>query len=218
MLKPDSYKGYTVGDNTNKNLSKHPYRLDDEKLMYPFYEKLVKWSATTPSLKNVCIHKGLFPPSVAKQFPHLADYADVRDVGKAAKDWPKLNFIIYHGGYRYRRRRHAPRRAGRSSSRAAASTGSAISPRFRRSTASPTSTRTSARLFAQTTIAEPRLSAVMMGQLIKGMGADHVVLGHRRDLDRRAAVADRGAAAARDSRGASRRNTASPRWGPPTAR
>jgi predicted TIM-barrel fold metal-dependent hydrolase len=25
----------------------------------------------------------------------------VRDVGKAAKDWPQLNFIIYHGGYRW---------------------------------------------------------------------------------------------------------------------
>ena len=56
-LKPDSFKGYTIGDNTNKHLAKHPYRLDDEKLMYPFYEKLVK-----AGLVNVCIHKGLFPP------------------------------------------------------------------------------------------------------------------------------------------------------------
>ena len=63
-LKPDSWKGYTVGDNTNKNLSKHPYRLDDEKIMYPFYERLVKWSKDMPSMVNVCIHKGLFPPSV----------------------------------------------------------------------------------------------------------------------------------------------------------
>ena len=31
-LKPDSLKGYTVGDNTNKHLSKHPWRMDDEKL------------------------------------------------------------------------------------------------------------------------------------------------------------------------------------------
>src|SRR5687767_3391867 len=86
-LKPDSWKGYTIGDNTNKHLSKWPFRLDDEKIMYPFYERLVKWSKTTPSLKNVCIHKGLFPPSVEKEFPHLLEYSDVRDVGKAAKDW-----------------------------------------------------------------------------------------------------------------------------------
>ena len=95
-LKPDSMKGYTIGDNTNKNLSKHPWRLDDEKLVYPAYEKFTK-----AGLKNVCVHKGLFPPSVEKQFPHLLEYSDVRDVGKAAKDWPQLNFIIYHGGYRF---------------------------------------------------------------------------------------------------------------------
>ncbi|HEY6240850.1 MAG TPA: hypothetical protein VIW78_08425, partial [Burkholderiales bacterium] len=77
-LKPDSMKGYTIGDNTNKNLSKHPWRLDDEKLVYPAYEKFLK-----AGLKNVCVHKGLFPPSVEKQFPHLREYSDVRDVGKA---------------------------------------------------------------------------------------------------------------------------------------
>ena len=27
--KPDSYKGYTVGDNTNKHLAKHPWRNED---------------------------------------------------------------------------------------------------------------------------------------------------------------------------------------------
>ena len=31
-LKPDSFKGYTIGDNTHKDLSKHPWRMDDEKL------------------------------------------------------------------------------------------------------------------------------------------------------------------------------------------
>jgi hypothetical protein len=100
-LKPDSWKGYTIGDNTNKHLAKHPYRLDDEKIMYPFYERLVKWSKDHPSIVNVCIHKGLFPPSVEHKFPHLVGYCHVADVGKAAKDWPQLNFIIYHSGYRW---------------------------------------------------------------------------------------------------------------------
>ena len=36
-LKPDAFKGYTVGDNTNKQLARHPWRMDDEKLLYPFY-------------------------------------------------------------------------------------------------------------------------------------------------------------------------------------
>jgi predicted TIM-barrel fold metal-dependent hydrolase len=170
-LKPDSMKGYTIGDNTNKHLSKHPWRLDDEKLLYPAYEKFVK-----AGLKNVCVHKGLFPPSVEKQFPHLLEYSKVGDVAKAAKDWPQLNFIIYHGGYRY--------------------AGGGLAEdgwnQFEKTGRVDWITDLAeipgkygvknvyadvGQLFAQTTIAEPKLSAVMMGQLIKGMGVDHVVWG-----------------------------------------
>ncbi len=90
-LKPDSFKGYTIGDNTNKQISKYPWRMDDPKVAYKGYEKFAK-----AGLVNVCVHKGLFPPSVEQQFPHLLAYSDVRDVGQAAKDWPQVNFIIYH--------------------------------------------------------------------------------------------------------------------------
>ena len=173
--KPDSFKGYTVGDNTNKQLSKHPWRLDDEKLLYPLYERLAKWSKTTPSLANVCVHKGLYPPSTSKQFPQLLDYADVRDVAKAAKDWPQLNFVIYHSGFRY--------------------TGGAWSvgwEQFEKTGRIDWVTDLAdipakhgvknvygdlGQIFAQSTIAEPRLCAAMLGQLIKGLGADHVVWG-----------------------------------------
>ena len=170
-LKPDSMKGYTIGDNTNKDLSKHPWRLDDEKLVYPAYEKFLK-----AGLRNVCIHKGLFPPSVEKQFPHLLAYSDVRDVAKAAKDWPQLNFIIYHGGYRW------------------AGGGNAVDAwkQFEETGRIEWITDLAeipgrhgvknvyadvGQLFAQSTIADPRVSAVMMGQLVKGMGADHVCWG-----------------------------------------
>ena len=33
-FKPDSWKGYTVGDNTHKESAQHPWHADDEKLMY----------------------------------------------------------------------------------------------------------------------------------------------------------------------------------------
>ena len=33
-------KGYTIGDNSHKELSKHPWRLDDEKLVYPAFVDL----------------------------------------------------------------------------------------------------------------------------------------------------------------------------------
>ena len=52
-------------------------------------------------IRNVAIHKGLFSESDEKKFPRLREFAKVDDVGKAAKDWPQLNFLIYHAAYRY---------------------------------------------------------------------------------------------------------------------
>jgi predicted TIM-barrel fold metal-dependent hydrolase len=175
-LRPDAFKGYTIGDNTNKHLSKYPYRLDDEKLMYPFYEQLVKWSKETPSIVNVCIHKGLFPPSVEKQFPHLLAYSDVRDVGQAAKDWPQLNFVIYHSGWRWTGP-DAPKLAWEHFEK----TGrvewvtdlSDIPAKY----GVKNVYGDLGQLFAWSTTANPRLGAAIMGQLVKGLGSDHVVWG-----------------------------------------
>jgi predicted TIM-barrel fold metal-dependent hydrolase len=168
ILKPDSFKGYTIGDNTNKDLSKHPWNLDDEKLVYPAYEKFQK-----AGLKNICIHKGLFPPSVEKQFPHLLPYCDVRDVAKAAKDWPGLNFIIYHGGYRLGPVGDAWANFEKTGRVDWVSDLADIPAKH----GVKNVYADVGQLFAQTTIAEPRLAAVMMGILIKGLGADHVCWG-----------------------------------------
>jgi len=171
VLKPDSFKGYTIGDNTNKQLSVHPWRLDDEKLVYPAYEKFVK-----AGLKNVCIHKGLFPPSVEKSFPNLLQYAKVDDVAKAAKDWPQLNFIIYHGGYRYSGSggvEGAWAQFEKSGRIDWVSDLADIPGKYGVSNVYADV----GQLFAQSTIADPRVSAVMMGQLVAGMGADHVCWG-----------------------------------------
>jgi hypothetical protein len=62
-LKPDSFKGYTIGDNTNKKVGKYPWRMDDEKVAYKAYEKFAK-----AGLVNVCVHKGLFPPHTGRSF------------------------------------------------------------------------------------------------------------------------------------------------------
>ena len=136
---PDSFKGYTIGDNTHKELSRYPWRLDDEKLLYPFYEKM-REGRHQQRLRA----QGSVPAVGRAAVSALRDLCDVGDVGKAAKDWPQLNFIIYHSAYRFlgggRRRRR-----WRSSSRPVASSGSPTSPRFRRSTASTTSTAISGR-------------------------------------------------------------------------
>lgn len=94
--RPDSWKGYTIGDNTHKSESSWPWLMDDERVTYRGYEKMDK-----AGIRNVCVHKGLFPPSAEKKWPHLLNHAKVDDVPKAAKDWPNLNFLIYHSGYRH---------------------------------------------------------------------------------------------------------------------
>ena len=173
-LQPDSFKGYTVGDNTNKHLARHPWHLDDEKLLYPFYEKLVKAAKKRPSLANVCVHKGLFPPSVTQRFPNLVDYADVRDVAKAAKDWPELNFIIYHSGFRFTGAQDAGWAQFQQSGRIDWVTDLSEIPAKH---GVKNVYGDLGQIFAQSTIAQPLLCAAMMGQLIQGLGADHVVWG-----------------------------------------
>jgi uncharacterized protein len=93
VYKPDPWKSYTIGDPLAP--SKYPWRLDDEKVMYPFYEKAVKAGITT-----LCIHKGLLPPDYEKSFAGVWEYATAWDIGKAAKDWPQMTFVIYHSALR----------------------------------------------------------------------------------------------------------------------
>ena len=93
VYKPDSWKSYTIGDSLAP--SKYPWRLDNDQVMYPFYEKAVKAGMTT-----ICIHKGLLPPDYEKSFAGVWEYATAWDIGKAAKDWPQMNFVIYHSALR----------------------------------------------------------------------------------------------------------------------
>jgi predicted TIM-barrel fold metal-dependent hydrolase len=169
-LKPDSCKGYTIGDNTHKEISRYPWRMDDEEVAYKGYELMMK-----AGIRNVCIHKGLFAPAVEKQFPNLRGYADVADVGQAAKDWPQLNFIIYHSAYRH----------------VGGDPKEALAEFERTGRISWTSDLADipaqygvnnvygdvGQLFATTLVAEPNVCAALMGILVKGLGTDHVCWG-----------------------------------------
>jgi uncharacterized protein len=171
QLKPDSWKGDTIGDNTNKNISKYPWRMDDEKMTYPFYEKILKAGNNI-----VCVHKGLFPPSIEQQYPHLLQYSDVRDVGKAAKDWPQISFVIYHSAYRFAgggRAEDAYAQFERTGRVEWVSDLAEIPEKFGVTNVYGDL----GQIFAQTTVVEPRLCAAMMGILVKGLGVDHIVWG-----------------------------------------
>ena len=179
-LKPDSAKGYTIGDNTHKELARYPWRMDDEKTTYRAYEKFVK-----AGIKNVCVHKGLFPPSVEKMFPRLRPFVDVSDVGKAAKDWPQLNFLIFHAGYRYV---GGGGRTGADINADAADGMAQIEKTGRVEWVTDLSEIPAkfgvsnvysdvGQIFASTLVAQPRVAAYIMGVLVKGLGADHVLWG-----------------------------------------
>jgi predicted TIM-barrel fold metal-dependent hydrolase len=144
--------------------------MDDEKVAYKGYEKMVK-----AGIKNVCVHKGLFPPSVEKEFPHLRGFTDVSDVGQAAKDWPQLNFIIYHSGYRHVGGDPAVALAEfeRTGRIAWTSDLADIPAQYGVNNVYGDL----GQLFATTLVAQPRVCAALMGVLIKGLGVDRVVWG-----------------------------------------
>ena len=168
VYKPDSWKSYTIGDPLAP--SKYPWRLDDEQVMYPFYEKSMKAGITT-----ICIHKGLLPPDYEKSFAGVWEYATAWDIGKAAKDWPQMNFVVYHSALRPFL--ELPEQAWTEFETTGrirwASDLAEIPQKFG-------VTNVYAELgtcFANSAVAHPKFSAALVGTLIKGMGADHVMWG-----------------------------------------
>jgi predicted TIM-barrel fold metal-dependent hydrolase len=83
-LKIDAWKMYTGAE-----IGEKAWRMDDEKVAYPFWEK-----TKALGVKNLCVHKGL-PLGAFNE-----EACRPLDLEKAAKDWPDLNFIVYHSGYR----------------------------------------------------------------------------------------------------------------------
>src|SRR5262249_2985697 len=83
-LKIDAWKMYTGAE-----LGEKAWFMDDEKVAYPFWERTKKLG-----VKNLCVHKGL-PLGFFNE-----KACTPLDLEKAAKDWPDLNFIVYHSGFR----------------------------------------------------------------------------------------------------------------------
>ena len=168
VYKPDSWKSYTIGDPLGP--SKYPWRLDDEQLMYPFYEKAVRAGITT-----LCIHKGLLPPDYENSYKGVWEYATCWDIGKAAKDWPQMNFVVYHSALRPFL--ELPDQAWaefEASGRIKWATDLAEIPEKFGVTNVYGELGTS---FANSAVAHPKFSAAFIGTLVKGLGADHVVWG-----------------------------------------
>jgi uncharacterized protein len=83
-LRIDAWKMYTGAE-----LGERPWFMDDQKVAYPFWERTRKLG-----IRNLCVHKGL--PLGA--FNERA--CTPGDLERAARDFPDLNFIVYHSAYR----------------------------------------------------------------------------------------------------------------------
>lgn len=84
-LKVDAWKCYT--GSCPKGFDRG-WRMDDEQIAYPMLEQARKLN-----VKRVCVHKGL-------PLGPVPDYNHPRDLIKAAKDFPDLDFLVYHSGLR----------------------------------------------------------------------------------------------------------------------
>jgi predicted TIM-barrel fold metal-dependent hydrolase len=164
-LKIDAWKMYTGAE-----IGEKAWFMDDEKVAYPFWEKTKKLG-----IKNLCVHKGL--PLTA--FNEKA--CTPLDLEKAAKDWPDLNFIVYHSGFRG----FGWLGMGRGEKVKDPKTNDPqeipwISDLFRILKRNPEIKNLYFELgstFHQISMAKPEMCMHMLGQMIQTAGADHILWG-----------------------------------------
>lgn len=162
----DSWKGYAVGDPLSE--SKYPWKMDDEKLAYPCFEKARKYG-----IRNICVHKGLLP-AINYKGVSTWQYAMVDDVAQAAKDWPDLNFIIYHAAFRPLLDASSAVEEYKQTGRIPWVTDLA---EMREKHDLKNVYAELGTTFASVCVTFPELTAAIMGTCVKGLGADHIVWG-----------------------------------------
>jgi len=161
-LKISAWKGYTglaFGDPPK------PWRIDDEKVAYPMLEL-----SRRLGIKNICLHKGLPLQNGVEEYWHP------RDLERAARDFPDLNFIVYHAAF------HSLNTAlplARDEFRTSARV-DWVTDLCEIRDRNPDLTNVYAELgatFGQLVITSPMLCGHVLGMLIKSFGADHVLWG-----------------------------------------
>jgi uncharacterized protein len=165
-FKVDAWKGYTVGDPLGP--SKYPWLMNDEKLTYPGYEKAMK-----SGIRNICIHKGLIPNDYETSFKNWR-FSQVTDIVKAAKDFPQLNFIIYHAGMRSSWEYDGMEKEMNDTGRVSWVTD--LAEEIQKSGVKNVYPEIGS-TFGSTVTSYPRVTAFILGTLIKAAGVDHVIWG-----------------------------------------
>jgi len=166
---PASWKMYTIGDPLSAK-TKYPFRLDDEKVMYGFYEKIDK-----AGIRNICIHKGLMPSDYEESWAGVWKYQTAWDLPKVAKDWPQLNFIIYHGCFRAFM--DQPGAALAEFEKTGDIKWATELSRVPEKSGTQNVYAEMGTSFATTAVIDPRFAAALLGTWIKGLGSSNVIWG-----------------------------------------
>ena len=159
-LKIEAWKGYT-----GLPLGSPPktWTLDDEKVAYPVLE-----TSRRLGIKNICLHKGLPFPGTPEKPWHPGD------IEKAARDFPDLNFLVYHSGLK------SVEEAARSDVTKPGTRVDWVTDLCEIRQRNPKLTNIYAELgstFGLAVITSPLLCGRILGMLIQAFGADHVLWG-----------------------------------------
>jgi hypothetical protein len=148
-----------------------PWRLDDEKIAYPFLEKSLELG-----IQNISLHKGLpipgkVPPDKPKGYYWMPD-----DVLHAARDFPDLNFIVYHSAMEHMVSTLPPGKSGIGEDAYIAWTTDLVNGVKE----DPSLTNVYAELgtvFAFSIVTHPEIAAHLLGQLKDGFGSERILWG-----------------------------------------
>jgi uncharacterized protein len=156
-LKVDAWKCYT--GSCPKGFDRG-WWMDDERIAYPMLERARKLS-----VKRVCVHKGL-------PLGPVPDYNHPKDLIKASKDFPDIDFLVYHSGFK----------SAEDMKGLAAKTGEIpwTTEFCRMKQQEPGIGNIYMELgstFGQLVTTQPEACAHLLGQIIQTFGADHVLWG-----------------------------------------
>jgi len=157
LLKVDAWKTYTGAAPEG---FEHGWWLNDESIAYPMFQRAQKLG-----VPRICVHKGLPLGSVA-------DYNHPRDTLQAAKDFPDLEFLLYHSGFLGVQAIDLEKaRQGEVPWTSEFCRMKTLHPELKNIYMEIGST------FAQLVITEPQICAHVLGQLTRAFGEDHVLWG-----------------------------------------
>jgi len=148
-----------------------PWRLDDEKVAYPYFEKCQELG-----IKNLSFHKGLPMPGKVPDGKPKGYYWMPDDIPQVAKDFPDLNFIIYHSAMEHMVATLPPGKSGIGDDGYIPWTTDLV----KSVKEDPSLTNIYAELgtvFAFSVITHPEICGHLLGQLFDGFGAERILWG-----------------------------------------